>query len=134
MHPATYLFNRTPIRARPDHVTGLDPRLIEATPNLRRASLPNAAMFGGPLVRKCLEQAPLAGDRLHIIVDTKVSMLMPGRLPACFRLMAAAGTEHMSYPSSHQNRTACSQLMQSRHGHPDAPRTAAAEQGIAERP
>tara|TARA_Y100001938_G_scaffold117430_1_gene161954 strand:- start:729 stop:1415 length:687 start_codon:yes stop_codon:yes gene_type:complete len=82
MHPATYLFNRTPIRAHPDHVTGLDPRLIEATPNLRRASLPNAAMFGGPLVRKCLEQAPLAGDRLHIIVDTKVSMLMPGWLPA----------------------------------------------------
>ncbi|QSM01156.1 hypothetical protein SEA_NANOSMITE_132 [Mycobacterium phage Nanosmite] len=56
--------------------------LIEATPNLRRASLPNALLFGGPLIRQCLEQAPIVGDREHILVDAKVSMLMPGWWPA----------------------------------------------------
>ncbi|WP_283612345.1 hypothetical protein [Mycolicibacterium poriferae] len=77
-----YRFNRNPVQLHPLRVRGLDNRLIEATPNLRRASLSNAALFGGPLVRQCLESAPLAGDRHYVIVDTKVSMLMPGWLPA----------------------------------------------------
>lgn len=56
--------------------------MIEATPNLRRASLHNAALFGGPLVRRLLESAPIVGDHKHILVDTKVSLLMPGWMPA----------------------------------------------------
>ncbi|WP_099021209.1 hypothetical protein [Mycolicibacterium palauense] len=56
--------------------------LIEATPNMRRASLSNAMLFGGPALRQCLESAPLVGNHKHIFVDTKVSMLMPGWWPA----------------------------------------------------
>lgn len=55
---------------------------VEATPVLRQASLATAVQFGGPLVSRLLETAPLAGDREHVIVDTKVSYLMPGWYPA----------------------------------------------------
>ena len=76
-----YRFNRNrPLVHRP--TTGLDASQIEGTPNLRRASLDKAVLFGGPLVRACVEDAPLIGDRKHVIVDTKVSLLMPGWMPA----------------------------------------------------
>lgn len=55
---------------------------IEATPNLSRASLEDAITFGGPLLRSVLEQCPLACDRPHTIVDTKVTILLPGFIPA----------------------------------------------------
>ena len=77
----SYWFNRNPVEIGKT-VDDVDSALIEGTPNLRRASLHNALLFGGPLVRKCLEQAPIVGDHRHILVDTKVSMLMPGWLPA----------------------------------------------------
>ncbi|WP_131832876.1 MULTISPECIES: hypothetical protein [Mycobacteroides] len=56
--------------------------MIEGTPNLRRASLSNAVLFGGPFLRQLLQSAPIVGDHKHITVDTKVSMLMPGWWPA----------------------------------------------------
>jgi hypothetical protein len=55
---------------------------IEGTPNLSRASLQNALLFGGPLVKWVLERAPLVGDRPFTIVDTKVTLLLPGFIPA----------------------------------------------------
>ncbi|SKM81922.1 Uncharacterised protein [Mycobacteroides abscessus subsp. massiliense] len=55
---------------------------LPATPNLERASLQNAVLFGGPAVRRCLEQAPIVGDHEHVFVDTKVSLLLPGFIPA----------------------------------------------------
>ena len=58
------------------------PESVEATPVLRRPSLENAAMFGGPLVRRLLEQCPLVGDKNYVTVDTKVTLLMPGWFPA----------------------------------------------------
>lgn len=57
-------------------------KVIEATPNLSRASLQNALLFGGPLVKSLLESCPLAGDRPHTIVDTKITLLLPGFIPA----------------------------------------------------
>ncbi|QSM87544.1 hypothetical protein I3U44_17090 [Mycobacteroides abscessus subsp. bolletii] len=75
-----YWFNRNPVvvgpRAESDHA------LIEGTPNLRRASMSNAVLYGGPLLRGLLQSAPIVGDHKHIFVDTKVSMLMPGWWPA----------------------------------------------------
>lgn len=69
-----------------DVIQGSDPvqlqRSIEATPNMSRASMQNALLFGGPLVTKLLEQCPLQGDRPHTIVDTKVTLLLPGFIPA----------------------------------------------------
>lgn len=76
-----YNFNTKPL-VRGPVVENADPRLIEATPQLRRAALSDAVLFGGPLVRQALQSAPLVGDRKHVIVDTKVSMLMPGWCPA----------------------------------------------------
>lgn len=76
-----YWFNSNPVEIGVSPVL-LQRELIEATPNLRRASLSNALLFGGPLVRRCLEVAPIVGDRPHVFVDTKVSMLMPGWWPA----------------------------------------------------
>src|SRR4051812_36058043 len=77
-----YLFNTTPVVTLEPINFGADDRIIEATPNLRRASLSDAALFGGPLLRDILQTAPLVGDREHVIVDTKVSMLMAGWMPA----------------------------------------------------
>lgn len=55
---------------------------IEGTPNLSRASLQNALLFGGPVVKWLLECCPLVGDRPYTIVDTKVTLLLPGFIPA----------------------------------------------------
>jgi hypothetical protein len=75
-----YWFNCTPPVMGPE--ANVDYELIEATPNLRRSSLSNAVLFGGPVVRQALESAPLVGDHKYILVDTKVSMLMSGWWPA----------------------------------------------------
>lgn len=55
---------------------------IEGTPNLSRASLQNALLFGGPVVKWALERCPLVGDRPYTMVDTKVTLLLPGFIPA----------------------------------------------------
>ena len=80
----SYLFQQTLPKLGPtiEGVDVTDEWLLEGTPNLRNASLPNAVLFGGPVVKAALEQAPIVGDRKHIVVDTKVSMLMPGWTPA----------------------------------------------------
>lgn len=56
--------------------------LIEATPNLRQASLTDAALYGGPLVRRALDALKLDMQHEHVIVDTKVNFLMRGMVPA----------------------------------------------------
>ncbi|MBB5167115.1 hypothetical protein [Mycobacterium sp. AZCC_0083] len=75
-----YWFNTNPAVEGPE--ANVDYELLEATPNLRRASLHNAVLFGGPVVRQALESAPIVGKHKHVFVDTKVSMLMPGWWPA----------------------------------------------------
>ena len=77
-----YEFNRHPVLIEPRTVTEVTEDQIEATPVLRRASLENAVLFGGPLVRRALQSAPLKGDRDYVLVDTKVTMLMKGWFPA----------------------------------------------------
>lgn len=56
--------------------------LIENTPTLARCSIEDAAVFGGTLTREALGAMNLRGDRKHIIVDTKVHMLLPGFIPS----------------------------------------------------
>ncbi|QUU29306.1 hypothetical protein SSEA_SKINNY_127 [Mycobacterium phage Skinny] len=78
-----YWFNSNPVELGPCVDLTTDQRkLIEATPNLRRASLSNAILYGGPLLRILLAQAPITGTHKNVFVDTKVSMLMPGWWPA----------------------------------------------------
>ncbi|WP_207559217.1 hypothetical protein [Mycobacteroides abscessus] len=81
---ASYTFNTRPVQPGPvvDFFDYTDLKCIPATPNLERASLQNAVLFGGPAVRRCLEQAPIVGDHKHVHVDTKVSLLLPGFIPA----------------------------------------------------
>lgn len=81
---ASYTFNTRPVQPGPvvDFFDYTDLKCIPATPNLERASLQNAVLFGGPAVRRCLEQAPIVGDHTHVHVDTKVSLLLPGFIPA----------------------------------------------------
>lgn len=55
---------------------------IKATPSLFNASVEDALVYGGDLTRAALSAMDLRGDRKHIIVDTKVHMLMPGMYPA----------------------------------------------------
>lgn len=82
--PETYRFVRRNLSIHEWNSYDDDQKLIEATPNLQRASLKNALLFGGPLVRAALEHAPLSdyGSRPHVFVDTKVTLLMPGWIPA----------------------------------------------------
>lgn len=58
-----------------------DQGTIQNTPSLFRASLEDAFRYGGELTRAALGAMNLRGDRKHIIVDTKVHMLMPGFRP-----------------------------------------------------
>ncbi|QIG58270.1 hypothetical protein SEA_SKOG_118 [Gordonia phage Skog] len=80
--PETYTFVHNPPKL--GELTDLDfsQSWIEATPNLQRASLDKAVLFGGPLVREILETAPIVGDKPFIFVDTKVTLLMGGWYPA----------------------------------------------------
>lgn len=56
--------------------------LIESSLNLRQVSLEDAARYGGLITRQALGAMNLRGDRKHIVVDTKVHLLMPGWVPA----------------------------------------------------
>lgn len=56
--------------------------LIEASLNLRQASLEDAARYGGAITREALGAMNLRGDRKYVIVDTKIHLLMPGWVPA----------------------------------------------------
>lgn len=75
-------FNRTPLVVG-QHL-GYEPSndLIKATPALWQATLDTAVQYGGDLTRDALSAMNIRGDRKHIVVDTKVHMLMPGFIPA----------------------------------------------------
>ncbi|QAU06580.1 hypothetical protein SEA_WILLIAMBOONE_74 [Gordonia phage WilliamBoone] len=79
---AKYTFNSDAFRMTDATDVHISDDQIESTPNLRRASLSDAILFGGPAVRDLLERAPIVGDREYVFVDTKVTMLMPGWYPA----------------------------------------------------
>lgn len=76
------IFDFTGEVTKGDTVSSPSQQVIEATPVLRQAGLEKAVIYGGPAVRALLETAPVVGDRKHIVVDTKTTMLMPGWLPA----------------------------------------------------
>ena len=75
-------FNRHPLisSGQLDYEPGND--LIKATPALWQADLDTAIRYGGDLTRDALSAMNIRGDRKHVIVDTKVHMLMPGFMPA----------------------------------------------------
>jgi hypothetical protein len=60
------------------------PPLIELknTFGLWNASLDDAVRYGGDITREAIQAMNLRHDRKHIIVDTKVHMLMKGMMPA----------------------------------------------------
>lgn len=74
-------FNRTPPSIGRS-IEDPSPDLIETALNLRQVSPEDAARYGGPITRAALGAMDLRGDRKHIIVDTKVPLLMPGWVPA----------------------------------------------------
>lgn len=75
------LFQRNPL-AYAGEIEQPDANEIKATPSLFNSSLEDALMYGGDLTRAALGAMNLRGDKKHIIVDTKVHMLMPGMYPA----------------------------------------------------
>jgi len=77
-----FVFSQNPITIHEKVVENISGEAVESTPVLRRPSLENAVMYGGPLMRELLETVPLVGDKNYITVDTKVTLLMPGWYPA----------------------------------------------------
>lgn len=76
-------FNRNPLVVAGGHLKYTpDQGMIKATPALWQADLDTAVRYGGDLTRDALSAMNLRGDRRHIVVDTKVHMLMPGFMPA----------------------------------------------------
>lgn len=75
------LFNRNPIQ-KAGTIPQPSEELIKNTPALHNASLDDAIKFGGDLTRQALSAMNLKHNRKHIIVDTKVHMLMPTFSPA----------------------------------------------------
>ncbi|SDW79703.1 hypothetical protein [Paenibacillus sp. CF384] len=75
------LFNRTPLR----YGGAIEQPTIDVlknTPQLWNASLDDALKYGGELTKAAIGAMDLRFDRKHIVVDTKVHMLMPGMCPA----------------------------------------------------
>lgn len=56
--------------------------VVKSTPSLWNASLDDALRYGGELTREAIGTLNLRGDRKHIIIDTKIHMLMPRMFPA----------------------------------------------------
>lgn len=77
-----FTFNTEAVTVHPSTGITADDDAIQHVPQLRRASLSKAILFGGPPVAAALQQCPLSGDREHVLVDTKVTFLMPGWIPA----------------------------------------------------
>lgn len=74
-------FNTTPVvKGRSMPTPSQD--AIENSLNLRQVSLEDAARYGGSITRNALGLLDLAGDRKHVIVDTKVHFLMKGMSPS----------------------------------------------------
>lgn len=75
------LFNRNPIEFGAK-IEVPSQELIRNTIGLFRASMEDAIKFGGELTRECLQKIKLKNNRKYVTVDTKISMLMPGFIPA----------------------------------------------------
>ncbi len=74
-------FNRNPIvTAGTIEQPSMDE--VRNTPQLFNASLDDALKYGGDLTREAIGAMNLRLDKRHVIVDTKVHMLMPGFYPA----------------------------------------------------
>jgi hypothetical protein len=73
-------FNRTPL-VRGNTIPQPSSAEIKATPSLWQASLDDAMRYGGDLARAAIGAMNLRGDRKHVVVDTKIHMLMPGFSP-----------------------------------------------------
>lgn len=56
--------------------------VVKNTPSLWQADLDTAVRYGGELTRAAIGAMRLRGDRKHVVVDTKVHMLMAGQCPA----------------------------------------------------
>jgi hypothetical protein len=74
-------FNRSPL------VSGAaieqpPPEVVKNTLGLWQADLDTAVRYGGELTRVALGAMDIRGDKRHVVVDTKVHMLMPGQCPA----------------------------------------------------
>lgn len=75
------LFNRNPIKEG-KNIEQPSVSEIKNTPQLWNASLDDALKYGGDLTKAAIGAMNLRFDRKHIIVDTKIHMLMPGMYPA----------------------------------------------------
>lgn len=75
------LFNRTPVEFG-RQINQPSDELIKNTPALHNASLDDAIKYGGDLTRDAISAMDLTHSKKHIIVDTKVHMLMPTFSPA----------------------------------------------------
>ncbi|AEO93533.1 gp274 [Bacillus phage G] len=81
METKTITFNRNPlVFSGKIEQPSMDE--IKNTLGLWCASLEDAVRYGGNLTRAALGAMNIRGDRKHIIVDTKISMLKPGWNPA----------------------------------------------------
>jgi hypothetical protein len=56
--------------------------LVKNTLGLHNASLDDALKYGGELTRAAIGAMNLKFDKKHIVVDTKIHMLLPGMCPA----------------------------------------------------
>lgn len=74
-------FNRNPAKVT-GSITQPTTAVIKQTPQLWNASLEDALLYGGDLTRTALGAMNIRGDKKHVIVDSKVHMLMPGMFPA----------------------------------------------------
>lgn len=74
-------FNRNPIIIG-GSIEQPSQELIKNTLGLWNASLEDAVKYGGDLTRAALSAMNLRGDRKYIVVDTRVTMLMPGMYPS----------------------------------------------------
>lgn len=82
MNTGVFTFNQNPVKTGNVLNLHVSQDAIEHTPTLRRASVRDAVIFGGPSVARILETCPLSDSRSYVLVDTKVTFLMPGWIPA----------------------------------------------------
>lgn len=82
MNTGVFTFNQNPVKTGNVLDLPVSQDAIEHTPTLRRASVRDAVVFGGPSVARILETCPLSDSRAYVLVDTKVTFLMPGWIPA----------------------------------------------------
>ncbi|GAB6989579.1 hypothetical protein [Paenibacillus pini] len=75
------LFNRNPLKFG-NVIEQPTLELVKNTPQLWNASLEDALKYGGELTKSAIGAMNLKFDCKHIIVDTKIHMLMKGFYPA----------------------------------------------------